>query len=240
MGKAKSKIRTVEMKKKIYILPGWAYDTKKWDIFVDKLDLVGFDCNVLKIPGLHLSIEKPWDINDYVEWLSKILKEEKSIVLLGHSNGGRIALSYILKYPDKVSNLILIDSAGIYHKDLSLRVKRLIFKYLAKTGKKFTKSESLKNLLYKFARENDYNVAPEVMKKTMQNLITHDLTPQLPKIKTNTLIIWGENDKTTTLSDGKLMNKKIHGSKFRMIEDARHSPQFTHSKIVVELIKNFL
>jgi pimeloyl-ACP methyl ester carboxylesterase len=43
-------------------------------------------------------------------------------VLLGHSNGGRIALAFAEKYPDKVKQLVLIDSAGIYHNEFSIRL----------------------------------------------------------------------------------------------------------------------
>lgn len=226
--------------KNIYILPGWAYNLDKWNGFVSQLNSAGFDPVVLKIPGLHSKIDRPWDIDDYVNWLNTKIISKNDVTLLGHSNGGRFAMSYCVKYPEKVNNLILIDSAGIYHNELPLRVKRIIFKYLSKAGKKVTKSEKLKTLLYKFARESDYNQASSVMKKTMQNLINHDLTNILSKIKTKTLIIWGEDDKTTLATDGVLINKKIKDSRLEIIQNARHSPQFTHSKKVVEVIRKFL
>lgn len=226
-------------KKKIFILPGWSYETKKWNSFVYLLKEKGFSPILLSVPGLTKKINKPWDINDYVNWLFEKLKNEKNVFLIGHSNGGRIAISYILSHPKKNSKLILIDSAGIYHNELPLRLKRTLFKYLAKLGKKVTKSDTLKNLMYKFARENDYNQAPEVMKKTMQNLISHDLTSDLHKIRTDTLIVWGEEDNITPLSDGKLIDEKLQNSNLKIIKTARHSPQFTHTEQVVREINKF-
>jgi pimeloyl-ACP methyl ester carboxylesterase len=55
-----------------------------------------------------------------------------------------------------------------------------------------------------------------------------------------TLIIWGQNDKATPLSDGYHMNSRIVGSKFVVIPDAGHSPHLTHSVRVAEEIENWL
>ena len=74
----------------------------------------------------------------------------------------------------------------------------------------------------------------------MINLINTDLTSILSNIKTPTLIIWGENDKITPLSDGKLMHKLIENSNFFIIKDAKHSPQFTHTNEVVKKIHEYL
>jgi pimeloyl-ACP methyl ester carboxylesterase len=74
----------------------------------------------------------------------------------------------------------------------------------------------------------------------MNNLISTDLKPILSKIAIPTLIIWGREDKITPLSDGKLMHQLIEDSKLEIIENARHSPQFTHSNIVTNIIFNIL
>ena len=50
------------------------------------------------------------------------------------------------------------------------------------------------------------------------------------------IIIWGENDKITPLSDAKAISKQIKNSKLYVIDGARHAPQFTHTKEVVNKI----
>ncbi len=226
---------------KMYILHGWTYSTDKWQEFIDLMKIKRFDPVLLNIPGLTEKTEKVWTLDDYVEWLSKTIGGEKAIIV-GHSNGGRIALSFAAKYPAKVKQLILIDSAGIFHKGLTIQLKRLIFGAAAKLGKNVTSSERLKSLLYKIARESDYNNANPITRQTMVNLISYDLSSLLNKITAPTLIIWGEKDKSTPLSDGKLIHKLIKNSKFFVIKGAKHSPQFTHTnevcqKIVAELEK---
>lgn len=225
----------VGVMKKIYILHGWSYNTVRWKNFNRTLKDEGFQPVMFKIPGLTQPIQRPWTLEDYVEWLAKELPKEK-VILLGHSNGGRISIAFALKYPQRVDHLILIDSAGIYHKEFTLQLKRLILTGMAKIGKKVTNSPRLKNILYKIARETDYKNADEIMKETMINLMKVDLTPRLKEIKIPTIIIWGENDRVVIPADGILMKKEITNSQFYIVESARHSPQFTHPETVVDIV----
>lgn len=223
--------------KKIIILHGWVKTLDKWDNFLNVLKIKGIDYDMPQIPGLTKTLEKVWDLDDYVDWLKNIVEKEKDkVILVGHSNGGRIALAFTHQYPEKVEKLILIDSAGIYHNELSLKIKRAVFKSLAKIGKKLTSSKTVKNLLYKLARESDYRDLDKNTKQTMINLISSDLKPILSQIQTPTLIIWGGEDKTTPLADGILMRNLIKNSKLEIINNAKHSPQFTHSSQVAEII----
>lgn len=240
MGEKKKGVGTLV---KAYILHGWTYakdgedPLSKWDDFLSDLKEHGINAELLKVPGLTSDMDKVLKLEDYILWLKKTLEKEKGkIVLIGHSNGGRIAAAFSAMYPEKVSHLVLIDSAGIFRNRLPGRIKRATFKTIAKVGKKFTKSEKLKKLLYKVIREGDYTKGNEAQRKTMQNLIYLDLSNQFQQIKTPTTIIWGKEDKITPLSDGKLIHQLITGSKFFEIEGARHSPQFTHVKEVVEKI----
>lgn len=224
--------------KKIYIIHGWSYSIEKWDEIVSLLNKKRVSATVLKVPGLIYPIKKPWTINDYVSWLYKKLTKEKKVLLVGHSNGGRIVLAFVKRYPDKISKLILIDSAGVYGSSISLKIKRMIFGNLARIGKKFTTSKTLKNILYKFAHSNDYNRADLIMKKTMLSLVQSDIARNFENVQVPTTIIWGENDSTTPLADGKLLSKTIKNSKLFVIKNAKHSPQFSHPREVADIIAN--
>lgn len=226
---------------KIIILHGWARTLDKWQPFLDALKKKGISADLLKIPGLTEKLEKVWGLSDYIKWLKNITDKEKDkVILIGHSNGGKISLVFTNQYPEKVEKLILIDSAGIYHNELPLKIKRMVFKTIAKIGKKLTSSEMFKNLLYKLARESDYKALDKNTKQTMINLISSNLKLILPQIKIPTLIIWGANDKTTPLSDGITMNELIKNSKLKIIEGARHSPMFTNTAEVADIILKYL
>lgn len=222
---------------KALIIHGWTYSIeryKKISLILKARDLTNF---ILNVPGLTEKIERSWNLDDYINWLkNKIDKQNGKVILIGHSNGGRIAAAFASKYPQKLSHLILIDSAGIYHDELHNKLRLLFFSTLAKIGKKISSSRLLKDLLYKLAGENDYKAATPEMKKTMLNLIKLDLSIIFAKITVPTLIIWGENDKVTPLADGRLIHRLIKSSELYIVKGAKHSPHFTHTEEVAEVI----
>lgn len=225
----------------LIILHGWSYSTEKWKPFLKLLERNGIEHEMLKIPGLTAPLGNVWTLDDYISWLHRqTSKIHHPISMLGHSNGGRIAAAFSAKYPDKISSLILIDSAGIIHRDIKTLLKKGFFGTAAKIGKRITNSHLIRDLFYKVVGEQDYLRADPNLKKTMFNLISRDLEQAFSKIKVPTLIIWGENDKITPVSDGKKIHNLVLNSKLEIIKNARHSPQLTHSNQVAKLILQFI
>jgi|SRR3989344_3052631 len=222
---------------KVYILHGWTYNQDKW-LPLKKIleEKTKYPVEILDIPGLTGQIDRSWTIDDYVDWLYQKVKKEKYINLIGGSNGGRISMNFVIKYPKLISHLFLIDSAGVYQSSLIYRSKNFIFKLIAKMGKIFIKSQRLKIILYKMNRTNDYVLASDIMKNTLVNLITSDKQLDITQVKVPTTIIWGENDSITPLWMGKQINQKINNSKLFIIKNAHHSPQFTNTEEVAKII----
>lgn len=225
--------------KRILVLHGWAYSTEKWADFVEQMKKAGKPVELLTIPGLTEATNKAWTLDDYVQWLKKKVGDDK-VILIGHSNGGRISLAFTAHYPQNVAQLVLIDSAGIYHNELPIRLKRALFGSMARVGKRVTSSPLLRKLLYKAAHETDYRDADPLTQQTLVNMISVDLRDLLPKITVPTFIIWGEKDTATPLADGQLMHKQIRNSQLVVINQARHSPQFTHTSQVCQKIMEVL
>lgn len=226
--------------KKVIILHGWTYSLEKWQVFLGLLKEKGIEPIMLHVPGLTSKNDKVWSIGNYVNWLKEIVDKEKGkVVLIGHSNGGRIALNFAIKYPEKISKLILIDSAGIYHNELPLALKRVIFRTLAKFGRAMKGSSIIRNAFYKLTGESDYKKADLNMRQTMINLLNSDKLLKPEKIQAPTLIFWGKEDKIILLSDGILMHKLIKNSRLQIIKNARHSPQFTNPEETVNAILTF-
>lgn len=229
-------------KTSIYILHGWSYSLHKWEPLVSILKNKNLDPILLKIPGLTEKIDRPWNMNDYINWLDKKLERDlaaagqEKVILLGHSNGGRIAMAYSMKYPNKVARLVLIDSAGIYHNELYIKYKRRVFGIISRMGRKLAKARLAKNILYSLIGERDYKEASQDLKKTMINFLEFEKTLRPEKISVPTIIIWGRKDGVTPVSDAKVLNSKIVNSKLYIVNNARHSPQFTHPQKVADII----
>lgn len=225
---------------KLFILHGWTYEPgTTWAPLLAILKEHGVDAEFLGIPGLSDGSDPVWDIGDYVEWLREKTAGYEKIILWGHSNGGRISMAFAVKYPEKVTRLILEDSAGIPPSRLR-KVKRFIFRAVAKIGGMATQSDTLRTLLYKLIRENDYRRATPNMRKTMANLVAFDARTILERIAAPTLIIWGADDLTTPLAAGRAIHQGIRGSRMVIIDSARHSPHITHPERVARLALEFM
>jgi len=224
---------------KIVILHGWTYEPENtWGVLLSILKRRGMDFEALRVPGLSDGTDPVWTLDDYVEWLRGKVGAER-VILWGHSNGGRISLAFAARYPGKVARLILEDSAGIPPSGFR-KLKRDVFRVVAKLGSTITGSQRVRELLYKIIRENDYRRATPNMKKTMANLVAFDARAILAKIVAPTLIIWGEYDRTTPRSAAHVIHSGIRGSSVVIIRGARHSPHITHPQEVAQMISDFI
>ena len=228
--------------KPIVILHGWGSSPERWKPIHKALEahtpfLPGFD---EKNP-----LKRPFSVEDYALWLDMYLDSHniKNPILVGHSNGGRIAIHYAAHY-ENISKLVLIASAGI--PDPSKDFKKAVFKALAKSGKKALKlvnNEKLagffQKILYKAARESDYVNAAPIMKKTMENILKYDAREDLGNIPVPALLIWGQADTATPVWMGHTMKKMIRASQIKILP-AKHNVHITHNKEVIQLINDFV
>ncbi|HSX53616.1 MAG TPA: alpha/beta hydrolase [Patescibacteria group bacterium] len=222
--------------KQVFIIHGWTYNLDKWTGLQDELKKRGIEPVLLKVPGLTEPSDKVWDIDGYIGWLDGKIKDTPNPVVIGHSNGGRIALSYVQKYPGKLDQLILIDSAGVAHNETKAAIKLKTLKYLSKVGKGLSHVPPIKKAFYKIIGAQDYNNAPPNMKETMRNMLAADQKIDFSLVKLPVTIIWGREDSITPLDDGKKIHAGIAGSSLNIVDDARHAPFFNHPDRVAEII----
>lgn len=227
----------------LFILHGWAVDQlnqQKWLPLITALEKQQIKCTFLPIPGLSAPLEEVWQLDDFVKWLDLQLAGEKEVVLLGHSFGGQVAIRYVSLHPGKVTKLILVDSAGIRDHSLKATLKRKVFWLMAKMGKVCFNFALARKILYKVARERDYLNSPPLLKRTMSLVLDAEITSDLHKIDCPTLLIWGREDTATPLKNAYLKAKLIPQNRLKIIDGARHSPQFTHVQQVAEFVAEFV
>ena len=78
------------------------------------------------------------------------------------------------------------------------------------------------------------------MKKTFQNIVSEDLTTYLKNIKSNTLLLWGEKDTSTPLTDGITMNKNILKSKLYIFKNIGHFVYLDNFQEALEILVKFI
>ncbi len=225
---------------KVFILHGWAYSTEKWKPLCDLLVSKNIEPVILNIPGLTEPSSQVWDMLSYLNWLEEKLHNEPKPVLIGHSNGGRIALAYAQRDPKRPGQLVLIDSAGVAHNDGPDTTKRKIFKLLAKLGKPLGFIPGIRKIFYSLIGAMDYYYAPPNMKKTMQNMLDADASLDPAAINVPITLIWGDQDKLTPIEDAYTLIQNLPHAGLKVIEGAGHAPQFTHPQIVADYIEKAL
>ena len=99
----------------ILLIHGGASDSQDWAATIDALahsytlyapDMIGYGLSERKKDGYCLS--------DFVKSTQTLIHKLNlnSLVLVGHSLGGRVCLEIALRYPDMVTGLVLVDSVG--------------------------------------------------------------------------------------------------------------------------------
>lgn len=225
----------------LLILHGWGSCAQNWQQVKELLENKGLKVLVPDLPGFgeNPPPSQSWLIDDYVDWV-KDYSEKQNIspfFLLGHSFGGRIAIKFAAKYPEKLQGLILASAAGLTKRK---SFKNFVFFVLAKLGKLVFPQLFFKKIIYKLAGSRDYFAAQGAMKETMKKIISEDLKPYLPKITTNTLIVWGAQDKLTPLADAYLIKKEIKNSVLEVIPNIGHRIRLEAPDILVQRIIEFI
>lgn len=229
--------------RKLIILHGWQSSKEKWERVKQELESEKVKVIIPDLPGFksQAKLQKSWNLDDYLRWFKDFSSGQERFFLLGHSFGGRIAIKFALNYPQDLEGLILVSSGGIESRK---NIKKLFLKTFIPSFKKFSFIPGysfLRKLFYKYVvRKTDYLEARGHLRETFKKIISEDLTPCLPWVKLNTLIIWGEKDKILPLSDGKLMNQNIKNSDLVILKDVGHAPYLECPKKLANLIIDFI
>lgn len=202
----------------LYIIHGWTYTVEPWAKTLAILKKNGATVKMLNVPGLTSPSDKVWTIEDYMKWADKNIPN--GAVALGHSNGGRILLNLCAEKPDKLSKLILLDSAGVYEPSR----KRDILRKVSKLGAPLKKIPIVSKVFHKLTGSMDYERAPENMKKTLTNMLESDKNLTLAKVTTPTAIIWGEEDNITPPRQAHILKRKLVDSTIAIYPGWNHAP----------------
>ena len=244
----------------LLFLHGFA-DSK--DTFYDAAGHLAEDFNIIvpDLPGFGNSFQDPsrtYDLESYSQWIAEFCDGIclDNIHLVGNSLGGAIAMAFALRAPEKISNLCLIDPAGIFIKDKPSLYYEL-FKgssvFAVKTyedhckfmERVFHKSPIIptpvrEHLFRSFARHTEWY---EKLILDLLGDISHDEDPRiqekalnhrLQEISHKTLIMWGDKDSLFPFETGHYIANQIPGSKLHVFKNCGHSPQIESPKLFAD------
>ena len=192
---------------------------------------------------------------DFIEVLADTLHLDRFAVA-GHSLGGAVAWAFAATRPERVSQLILVDSAGFPREggELPLPTRLARQRVVGDIGIYF-KPERLvrRSLLEVYA--DPAMVTPERVRQfaelqrfpgnrqaTLIRARTQEpLDPSpLKRLDVPTLIIWGAKDRWVPVADGFRFQNDIKGAKLAIFENLGHDPMEENPKATAAAVAEFL
>ena len=162
--------------------------------------------------------------------------------MVGHSNGGAVAIRATALGCIQPSKLVLLATSGVRD---TAGLKRAAIKLVAKTGKVMTlwlpKStrKKLQKKLYGTVG-SDMLITPELI-ETFKRTVRQDIQNDAASLSIPTLLIYGSQDKATPVASiGKKLHRLIKGSRLEVIDSADHFVHQAQPTQVCSLLQDFL
>ncbi len=195
------------------------------------------------LPG-HPDGEPCPSVAEYADWLHSYVQRQyfQDVVLVGHSLGGGIALSYALKYGAELKALIVISSGA------RLRVSPNLlesFRQMINNGAAY---RAFIEEQYKWAAPGfkskmvaaRMRIGPAVLYHDFLCCDKFDIMAQVSEIKLPTLVICGSDDEMTPVKYTHYLASKIPGAKEIIISGATHPVFGEKPDEVNQAIEQFL
>lgn len=180
--------------------------------------------------------------SDFLEEFIKY-KNLSKVTLLGNSLGGHIGLIYSNKNPNFVKSLILTGSSGLYENSMGESYpKRENYNYIKrKTEEVFYNPEvatkEIVDEVFETVNNRDKLVRTLAIAKSA---IRHNMSDELPNIKTPTLLIWGENDLVTPPEVAREFESLLPNSELKWIKKCGHAPMMEYPSEFNRILYNWL
>jgi pimeloyl-ACP methyl ester carboxylesterase len=231
--------------KLVVLLHGWGdaavglkalHESLAKDYRVVALDLPGF--------GGTQPPPQPWGLNEYAHFVEHFLlkvRAGKTWAVIGHSNGGAIAIRGAGQGWLEPERLVLIASAGI-RGTYKGRMKAL--RMVSKAGKALTAPlpNSVKNRLRKtvYTTVGSDMLVAEHLQETFKRIVTDDVRIDAARIFVPTLLLYGEKDTAAPVWYGESYHELIKDSTLEIFPGADHFVHLERPDEVTKAIKGFL
>jgi len=209
------------------ILHGWGSRADNWVRTAERISQFGVKVIIPDLPGFGKTEaqKNAWGVDEYLNFVKNFADSLglKSFYILGHSFGGGLALKFTVKFPDKVDKLFLAAAACFRRetgRKMVLRKTAKFFKVLC-----FLPFYSFfRRAFYKFivGRSDYVHLREGPIKNSYLKIIQEDLSPVLPLVQKETIIIWGDKDSITPLKNAYLIKEKIKRSKLIIVPGQNH------------------
>lgn len=228
----------------IVILHGLMGGLSNFDGVANFFPKKGYKILIPELPLYTLPLLRT-SVQTFAKYLQEflVLKGYKEVILLGNSLGGHIALLCTKLYPDLVKGLIITGSSGLYENAMGESYpRRGDYEFIKKKAQMVFYNPEIAT---KEIVDEVYLMVGDRTKliKTLaiaKSAIRHNMSKDLPKMKTPTCIIWGKNDTVTPPEVGEEFHKLLPYSDLYWIDKCGHAAMMEHPEQFNELLYNWL
>lgn len=175
------------------------------------------------------------------------------VVLVGASMGGAAAIDFALTYPDAISQLVLLDSAGLA---AGPAMGKLMFPPLDRWATAFLKNPGVRRRISVQAYADKSFVTPDAETCAALHLACDQwsealiaftksggynfLSDKISLITKPTLVIWGRDDKILGTKDAARFEKALPNATLTWIENCGHVPHLEQAEETAQAIQQWL
>lgn len=228
----------------VVIIHGWADSSNGWKEFGGKLAEF-YDVVLLDLPGFGGTDNppSPWGLDEYAVFVRHFLDKiaASPYAVIGHSNGGAIAIRGLANGALQADRLVLLASAGVR---TTYKGRKKAIRLIAKTGKVLVMPlpESIKKRLRRklYTTVGSDMLVAEHLQETFRRIVSDDIQVDAAKLTMPVLLVYGEDDVATPPAYGRLLHQSINGSTLEILGSAEHLIHRDQPARVLELVQGFL
>jgi len=147
---------------------------------------------------------------------------ERPVVVLGHSLGGRVAVSLAAARPDLVSGLVLSGAPVAPRSDGGGRKPPAGYRVVRALHKRGLVSEARMERGRQRYGSADYRAADPVMRAVLVRLVNENYAPSLAAIRCPVELVWGEDDAEVPAEVARAIAAAVPGARLTLCPGAGH------------------
>lgn len=228
----------------ILLLHGMLGDLSNWTDTVGALADRGYRVLVPVLPVYNLPIPESNipGLTDYVRSFVESIGVD-SVVLVGNSLGGHIALIYALRYPNQVPAMVLSGASGIYEMPMGSGTMRRQDREFIRERTELTfydpvhATDELVDEMLEIVNDRPRAVRLIKMARSAEE---ETVTERLSGLDVPTLLVWGQNDVITPPDVAEEFRERLADAELHFIDRCGHAPMIEHPDQFNSIMLRFL
>jgi 2-hydroxy-6-oxonona-2,4-dienedioate hydrolase len=235
----------------LVLVHGFLSGLEYWKEQISSLSM-HFDVIAMDLPGYggEAQTTGPDRIADFaVTVLEKLdMLGVKSFHLVGHSMGGMIAQEIVLQAPDRVDRLVLYGTGPMGNLPGRFEPLEASMANVQQNGTEGAKHYTVASWFKKGSQDSNFESGIELAKGVslqtylngLQAMGSWNSIGRLDQIKSKTLVVWGDNDRSYIWTQPCTLWQEIKDTNLAVIPDCAHNVHLEKKQLFNQILVDFL